>query len=554
MMNVMRADAWFAAMVMGCVALGADAPEFSAAGVTAPVLAPGAMLSIYGENLGPFPGWAAKPDADLRETVNPRNPDPQFAYLTVYPTHLCDTQVLIAGKPAGLLYVSPTQINFKVPQDSPETGMAELRVVSGTLSASISMPAGFGETTVSLAEPAYVGMPVWLKVDLRFRLGHIAYPSATGPADFGCDEVEVRRNGKLLPQLPGSNWGKYGGSHSGPVCGSISAPGADGWKDRLPLHLLYSFDTPGVYEVRYTMRNRFNRPPASQIRTQSEWTPIEILPSRPGQRKDFLEAQAGRAVADPGEILRDFLPGILGYADDASFNLLIPYLYDANRSVRMFAMDALGYWPEDFAATRLLALLHERGPSDLLVRFLLLQPEFGRTHQAEILLAAFPYLASDSAIAIDGALTAIQWPPGATGDPAVHRGLLSQAERILARDDVENRYNVLSDLVGPRGEPKDPQARALLLKLFNQGDHSAAQPLDKFGNPTNSPGGYLEQSLALQLMAIGEAEGFQYAARDLAAGGRLRTSMLESLKGQFADLRNKDDRAIAEFVSARAGN
>jgi hypothetical protein len=71
------------------------------------------------------------------------------------------------------------------------------------------MPAGFGETTISLAEPAYVGMPVWLNVERRQGLGHILYPSLLGPAGFGCDQVEVRRDGKLLPQLPGSNWMKY---------------------------------------------------------------------------------------------------------------------------------------------------------------------------------------------------------------------------------------------------------------------------------------------------------------------------------------------------------
>ena len=41
--------------------------------------------------------------------------------VSVYPKDLCDVQVLIGADPAGLFQASEKQINFKVPQDSPES-------------------------------------------------------------------------------------------------------------------------------------------------------------------------------------------------------------------------------------------------------------------------------------------------------------------------------------------------------------------------------------------------------------------------------------------------
>lgn len=574
------------------LAHAADPPQFPAAGVTAPILAPGAGVSIYGTHLGPFPGCAAKPDPQLRETVNPNNPGPQFANLSVYPTELCGVRVLVGDKPAGLLYVSEKQINFKVPQDSAESGTVELRVVAqGQSSAPVEMPAGFGKTTISLAEPAYTNLPVWLKVDLRFGLGHVSYPYLLGPAGFGCNEVEVRRDGHLLPVLPGSNWMRYGMSYSGPPCGNYGP--LDGRAvDRLPLHLLYRFDAPGVYEVRYTLRDSaFGR---NGIRAQSDWTTVEILSSSPDRRQAFLAALRQRAAAaNPAEILSDILPSVLGLADDASFDMVTGYLHHPDSAVRRYAMNGLSYWPEDSTSEKLLALLHTRGPSEELVRFLSRQPEFGKAHQAEILAAALPYLTSDSAVAIDGALTAVHWTP-AEKDPAVLDALLNAAERIVPRADVQNRGNLLQTLAWSKQE----KAHALLRKLVGQGYDLAAEPLVSFGDPEDlprlgallsspgrssgdqlgylpvpmykqfgkaavpyfeaalraSPGPYTAQTLALQLMAAGDPLGFQYAMQVITPEGAARMNMLQALKNQFPELKSSGEDAILAFVKARSGN
>ncbi len=596
----MRGGVLLFASFLATFAFAADPPpEFSAAGVvrgseSAPILAPGAGMSIYGSHLAPFPGCAANADPKLRETVNPRNPDPEFASLSVYPKELCGVVVMVGDKAAGLLYVSEKQINFKVPQDSAESGTVDLVVYAhGSASAPLKMQAGFEKTTVSLAEPAYTDMPVWLKVDTKFGLGHVAYPFVLGPAGYGCNDVEVRRDGKILPVLPGSNWMKHGNIFAGSLCGSYALPAGNRKENRLPLHLLYRFDTPGAYEVRYTLRDQPQGFSTSKIRAQSEWTAIEILPSTPNQRRDWLELVRKRQSEDAAEIMTDILPSVLGFPDDAAFDIVVSYLYHPFQAVRRYAINGLLFWPEDSASTKLLALLPAKGPSDELVRFLLQQPDYGRAHQAEIVAASLPYLESDSSVAIDGALTAVQWSPAST-DPAVFDALLNAAEHIVPRMDVQNRGNLLQALAWS----KEEKAHLLLRKLVDEGYNVAAEPLVSFGDPDDlprlgallasperasgdqlgylpvpmyqkfgsaavpyfeaalraSPGQYTGQNLALQLMAGGDPLGFQYALQAMTSKGAAGVNMIRALKDQFAELKSSDDAAVLAFVQARAGN
>lgn len=363
-----------AGLLCATVLFGAEEAPFLVRGVSAPNLAPGAILSIAGG----FPGLQrceAKADPVLRDIPNPRNPDLNDPRDTlarntwVYPKQLCGVQVLINDLPAGLAYVSPSQINLKLPQDGPEGGTASLRVVYGSQSSPpLVMPAGWGRTTVELAEPAYVGMPVWLKVNLRYGLGRVMYPALVGPAGFCSNQVEVRRDGVLLPLLAGSDWMRSFGTISflgGPVCGSIVVNPAK-TQGRLPIHLLYRFDTPGTYEVRYTLSDLGSR----VVRAQSDWTPIEILPGTQNQRRDYLDAVRKRAATDPGEILTDVLPGVLGFPDDESFEIVTSYLNDPSPGVRAYALAGLSYWPDDFRRQRLLELYKRDGPTPELTRYL----------------------------------------------------------------------------------------------------------------------------------------------------------------------------------------
>lgn len=267
MISTRRVALFFSCLCLQALVWGADPPpEFTPEGVVgqarAGMLVPGAGMSIYGRYLGSHPGdCRASPDS-------------------LYAGNACDTQVLIGDKPAQLLFVSEGQINFKVPLDVPPSDGAELRVVyRGQSSLPLAMRVGPEMTTVSVDQPAHAGMPIWLKVELPFKYGTIHYPYILGFAGFGCNEVEVRKNGELLPLTPGSNAEQSTTMFVGNICGSSGPEPPSESSDRLPLHLLYDFRAPGTYEVRFTLRGMpFGALSQPGFKVRSEWTPFEILP------------------------------------------------------------------------------------------------------------------------------------------------------------------------------------------------------------------------------------------------------------------------------------
>lgn len=347
-----------------CVAADAP-PQFTPQGLVrgsapAHLLVPGAnRMSIYGENLGPLGGCAGSADPKRHEAPNPRQTEPHGYEVDdlIYPTALCGVQVLIGDRAAGLLYVSPQQINFKVPLDTPEADRADLRVVyRGQASAPLSIPVGFETTTIGLEQPAYVGSPVWLKASMPYPQ-HVGYPVRFGPADFGCYEVEARRaDGTPLVRLSAADWARGGGIYIGPPCGS----GLSGTRhpDALPIHLIFRFDEAGTYQVRFT----YHAPGVSAPRLyQSEWTWIQILPPQPQQRAAWLAEIRAHPPTDPAQLLTDTLPNLLASPDDASLEILTGYLHDPNPAVQRYAKAGLAYWREDAVYNILNQILRWKG-------------------------------------------------------------------------------------------------------------------------------------------------------------------------------------------------
>jgi hypothetical protein len=83
---------------------------------------------------------------------------------------------------------------------------------------------------ISLPEPAYVGMPIWMHV-ISPTGYKIHYPSSTAPNDFYCNEIEVKQDGRPLRPLIGLPAAGRGGA----ACGW---PGiADIAESKLPIHL-----------------------------------------------------------------------------------------------------------------------------------------------------------------------------------------------------------------------------------------------------------------------------------------------------------------------------
>jgi len=501
-----------AVAVLTCLAWAVAPPEFTAAGIvrgssSATILVPGEGISIYGHNMNG------------------------------------STSVLIGGIPAKMLYISENQLNLIVPPGLPENPHTEVRVVvDGVSSAPAFLPAGFENTTVALAEPAFANGPVWLKATLPLEFGHsTAWPAILGPAGFGCNEVEVRRDGKLLPLLPGSDWHRYGVGYSGNICGG------SGRDPRLPLHLLYRFDTPGTYEVRYTLRDMpFGSQPGGKIRAQSVWTSIVIGPPDP--------------AAKPAQ------------PDDAA-------LYDPDPNTRRLAMNLLNYEPEDIASNHLLALIHEKGPTDVIVGFLLRQPAFREAHAAEIAEASVPYLKSDSVLAMEGAVAALRSAPRIDA-------LLAAADHVTERASTQTGADLAQILV----DSHDPRAHAVLRRLIDRSYLQIAHALASFRDPADlpalaalfpasgengaflpellysnygkaavpylkaalnqSPPRFTARNLAAQLMAANDPAGFSFAEESLTSRGN-HIDMIQLLKSQFPELANADEPALLAFVRAR---
>jgi len=167
-------------------------------------LVPGMLVSIYGTDLGPQQGCTGQADTHRRERPSPLRHDQAFVETLIYPKEICGVQVIFGETPAGLLYVQESQINFKVPQESPMEGTALLRVVyNGRSSAAVGMRLGFETATLSLEQPARVNGPVWIHIQAPSfpSFGDVQYPVRVQPADFGCHQVEVRSDGIMMPRI-----------------------------------------------------------------------------------------------------------------------------------------------------------------------------------------------------------------------------------------------------------------------------------------------------------------------------------------------------------------
>jgi hypothetical protein len=329
-------------------------------------LAPGLVLSIFGNNLGPSSGCHADHDEK-----------------GIYPKELCETRVLVGGIPSELLWVQAGQINFTVPQETPVQGTADLVVVyRGRSSKAVAMPLGIEIPTLSLESPARVGMPIWLKLNMPYyRDSGIRYPFRIWPSSFGCYYVEVRRNGALLPRIADFGKQAFGGiTLSGPPCGSVGFSRVPHFKGRLPLHLQYRFDRPGIYEVELTMRQPFANVPPTEL---APWTKVEILPANAAVRKRWLAGKVAHAPTDAADLLTDFLPNILGHPDEETLRILRPYLYHPDRTVREYAMYGLTYWPADQVAPKIWEWIRAQGPSEATVRYFLHLKEFSAPRAAQ---------------------------------------------------------------------------------------------------------------------------------------------------------------------------
>jgi hypothetical protein len=243
--------------------------------------------------------------------------------LTLYGSHLafaptCDqpkvqptleyggVRVLIGTSPAELLYVSPGQINFKIPADVLTEGSVPLSVCADTV-CSAPLPMFFSTHTalLSLEKPAYVHMPVWVHVDPPPPY-FVSYPCLDGPWMPPGYEFEVRHNGTLLPPV----------AQPVPRANRAGSVGCDG-SGSLPLHLVYRFDEPGTYSVRFTATKE------GKILYRSEWTDFAIAAYSEEGRDAWLRSLTPTIEGNSREIVSNVIPSLLAWPDAKALSVLL---------------------------------------------------------------------------------------------------------------------------------------------------------------------------------------------------------------------------------------
>lgn len=295
-------------------------------------LRPGMGVWIFGKNLGPSPSCTVDDVMDSNSYVE----------------ELCGVRVLFGGVPASLIYVSPGQINLVTPDHPWEDEDVNVRVVrDGVASATASARFGFAAPRLSLEGPAYIGMPVWLRVERPWGHSRLRYPFHAEPWTMGSVWLEAHHDGNALATL---RLPTLGPQADGMSVGLPEEP-PELLLDRLPLHLLYPLERPGSYQVRYLELRPAPGPAGMEVRRESVWIDFELLPSTEEQRRVWFEELIADPPARVSEIVGAYLPAVLARRDEQALRALAPYLDHPNLVVRRYAGYALYYFDEALLET-----------------------------------------------------------------------------------------------------------------------------------------------------------------------------------------------------------
>jgi hypothetical protein len=255
---------------------------------------------------------------------------------------------------------------------------------------------GIGVAKISLPGPAYIGMPIWMKVESPDGY-RIHYPSSTSPSDFYCNQVEMKRDGQLLaPRIDLSV------SRNGGACGWLGV--ANIADSKLPIHLQYPLTEPGTYLVRFT-RREYQPGRGMQTAEQSHWVPLVVRTAPPGVLERWLRSELAMVQgASPGQLLGEVLPSLLASHDPRVLRAMIDTSYDGNPVVTQYAANSLRLFDAEAVRIQLLAVVGQRGPNDALGWFFSSDADLVRPIAPQIVQASLPYVRSREASEVEAAV------------------------------------------------------------------------------------------------------------------------------------------------------
>jgi hypothetical protein len=256
---------------------------------------------------------------------------------------------------------------------------------------------------ISLPDPAYVGMPIWMQVESPTH-NTIHYPSSTTPNDFNCNEVDVKQNERLLSPLKGFPPGGRGG----PACGWLGV--ADIAQSKLPIHLQYPLTQPGTYLVRFTRREHRGAGKL-EIAEQSDWVALHLRTAPPGMIESWLKHQLSTLPVAAGPLLGDALPSLLASRDNRVLRLMIDTTYQncpahvwgcPESALAGYAAESLKLFESAQVRTQLLLAISQRGPSNALAY--IFNPRDHAAIASQILAATLPRLHSSDPAQVEAAV------------------------------------------------------------------------------------------------------------------------------------------------------
>jgi hypothetical protein len=240
---------------------------------------------------------------------------------------------------------------------------------------------------------------------------------------------------------------------------------------RLPLHLLYRFDRPGVYEVRYVGYD-FRYPMEKHVLARSPWIPIQVRPLPPGKRQAWLDSMRSAEPGDAVEWLSDYLPSLLAVPDAAVLPLLKDAVYHPNDLVRQYTLDALSLFDDTLLSSWIPATIQASGPTPDLAYLLSWRRDLFQPRGNDIVHAVLPYLKSASPLLTAGALQTLcflkpqyDWKAHPEIPALLDRAVAAEAERLIGTRNAA----VLQPLALYLGTWKAETSRRLLRQLVADG-------------------------------------------------------------------------------------
>jgi hypothetical protein len=330
---------------------------------------------------------------------------------------------------------------------------------------------------VQLSDPAYTGMPVWIHAELSFPL-EIRYPYGEDPGDFGPNRVEVKRESSLLPKVPYKPWVVGGGVLDGSIAPATSP------KNRLPLHLQYAFDKPGIYSVRWTeVRHSFQDGQVAEVVVaQSGWLDFEVRQSTPEQRKNWFEKQRARVPSDAGEFVGNFLPSLLADAPDPrGLQVVLEQLYSTERLIHGCALGSLRFFREEDIRSQVLDMLQLRGPNEGLAYVISWHAPWFQDRKDDLVRTALPYLHSREDWQVAATLKMLgflvhlgnfHWPPDSDIPAKSDQVVLAAAPELIGKSSEVSQ--LLAEYLGGI---KSHSARELLWQVAERPEPAHEQAL-----------------------------------------------------------------------------